>query len=112
VGALAGFGRRGRAAARKAGRGFRPQTRPAAGAGVREALEPLSDFGARYEVRGERIVAHNCVFVEACHDGIACEVQAGILEGALERAGVKGELKPEGREGGGCSYRLILKTED
>jgi predicted ArsR family transcriptional regulator len=114
VEALAGLGKRGRAAARLAGRGFQDGARaPVDGAaGVEQALEPLRGLGAEYQVCGERILSRNCVFVEACTEGIACEVQAGILEGALARAGIEARVMPEGREGPGCAYHVVLNERE
>jgi predicted ArsR family transcriptional regulator len=79
---------------------------PAAGS-VAAALLPLQWFGAGYRVDGDRIVAANCIFHEACDQARAavCGAQAGILEGALHAAGIEVTVEPEGPLATrGCGY--------
>ena len=108
---LARLGRRGRLAARAAGHSFGvAQARRGPGkASVEGALAQLAPLGAVYEVCGDRILASNCIFHEACREGVACEVQAGLLEGVLNTSGLKAAVLPLGLEGSGCSYRLEVR---
>src|SRR5438105_2853318 len=97
-GALAGLGKRGRRAARQAGYDF--------GAGLAQpdagspdvALESLQTLGAVYELDGDRIIAANCVFREACRTELVCDLHSGLLEGLLQRSGVNSRVIPEGRQ--------------
>jgi predicted ArsR family transcriptional regulator len=76
---------------------------------VVEAIAPLDSLGADYRVEGERILAGNCIFLEACDQAreVICAAQAGILEGALHAAGIAGTVLPEGPlPTRGCAYRL------
>jgi predicted ArsR family transcriptional regulator len=108
---LAGLGPRGRRAARDAGHAFgAAHARPVArNQSVADALKPLEALGGAYEVCEDRITACNCVFLEACREGVACEVQAGILEGMLNNSGLQAQVRALGREGQGCSYRLEVR---
>ena len=105
--AVLGQGANGLQAARVAGRhaGMRLAS---GGRGIAGAARSLSTLGGEYEVSRQSIHARNCMFLEACAAGdIACAVQAGIIEGALEKAGVMRIVKPAGGDGeGGCWYRL------
>ena len=101
-----------RGAAKAAGRSFgedvaaSPQVRS-----VAEALSALDALGADYTMQGDQILAGNCVFLEACRDAreVVCNVQAGILEGALCRGGIAATIEPRGPiPGNGCSYQLTL----
>jgi len=78
------------------------------GRGISAAVRTLSTLGGEYELTRSSLHSRNCVFREACASGeIACAVHAGMIEGALEAAGVKRVVKPVGRDGeGGCWYRL------
>ena len=105
--AMRGQGAKGVRAARLAGRRAGIQI-ASSGRGIAAAARSLSTLGGEYEVSRESIHARNCVFREACAAGdIACAVHAGIIEGALEAAGVIRIVKPGGGDGeGGCWYRL------
>jgi predicted ArsR family transcriptional regulator len=107
--ALEMLGQGGEQAARRAGgkigRGL--GTRPAGD--IREALAGLRELGAEYALEGEGdVVAHNCVFLEACRgEGVVCEFHAGLLEGALESSGLDVTLLAGGRRGPfGCSFSI------
>jgi predicted ArsR family transcriptional regulator len=95
---LGASGRKGLARAREAGRRFgRAQARPGS-SGAARALAGLEPLGARYRVDGDRVVAGNCVFLEACSraPAVVCSLHAGILEGALEGSGVAARVEPRG----------------
>jgi predicted ArsR family transcriptional regulator len=103
------FGEPGVAAAREAGRrhgaalGGRPASTPA------EALVPLALLGGDYEVRGERVLARNCIFREACASApeVVCQLHAGMIEGALAAAGTPRRVEPGGgEEHAACVYDL------
>ena len=100
-------GAKGLRAARLAGR--RAGLQLASGVrGIASAARALSTLGGEYELSRQSIHARNCVFLEACAAGeIACVVHAGIIEGALEAAGVTRIVKPAGGDSeGGCWDRL------
>lgn len=113
---IGGLGKLGRDAVRQSGREFgRRESQHPVPAGrnpAGRALRALDGLGAEYYVSDDRIVAHNCVFQEACEDDVACELQAGILEGALEQAGIRASVRPDGREGTGCAYRVKFLKGD
>jgi len=108
---VARMGRPGREAARAAGYAFgAAQARPRRGRnGVERALKQVARLGGEYEVNGHRILASTCIFQEACHDSVACDVHAGILEGVLNASGVDAGIQPIGPEGSGCAYRLEVR---
>jgi predicted ArsR family transcriptional regulator len=108
---LAGLGSRGRRATRAAGHAFgtahvRPSVRKP---NVEDAVRELEALGGAYELCGDQVTASNCIFLEACRDGVACELHAGILEGVLEGSGLRAEVQPIGRAGHSCSYRLEVR---
>jgi predicted ArsR family transcriptional regulator len=105
--AMRGQGAKGVRAARLAGRRAGMQL-ASGGRGTAGAARTLATLGGEYEVSRHSIHAGNCVFLEACAAGdMACVVHAGIIEGALESAGVIRIVKPFGGDGeGGCWYRL------
>jgi predicted ArsR family transcriptional regulator len=74
---------------------------------VAEVLTRLDALGADYRVEGDRILAGNCIFSEACINArpVICGVQAGILEGALRGAGMEATVEPQGPlPARGCAY--------
>jgi predicted ArsR family transcriptional regulator len=95
--------------AKAAGLRFGGDGAPPGALSVEEALAPLASLGADYSVGDERILAGNCIFLEACDQAreVICAAQAGILEGALCAAGIEATVVPEGPlPTRGCSYRL------
>jgi predicted ArsR family transcriptional regulator len=78
---------------------------------VDEALAPMQILGGEYSVMGDRVRADNCIFLEACGEASAtvCGLHAGILEGALQGAGVAATVRPAGPvPPGACDYVLTL----
>ncbi len=80
-----------------------------------DALLPLTVLGGDYEVQGDRVVARNCIFEEACARApqAICHLHAGMIEGVLAAAGMPRCVAPcdggEGAASGGhvaCVYRL------
>jgi predicted ArsR family transcriptional regulator len=102
-----GQGAKGVRAARLAGRHAGKRI-ASAGRGIPGAIRSLSVLGGEYELSRRGIHATNCVFREACAASqVACAVHAGLIEGALEAAGVIRIVRPAGGDGeGGCWYRL------
>ncbi|HEY7927710.1 MAG: helix-turn-helix domain-containing protein [Candidatus Dormibacteria bacterium] len=109
-GGLTALGDEASAATKAAGVRFGEQLSVPTTSSVADALLPLQSYGADYHVDGDRIVARNCIFHEACDQARAavCGAQAGILEGALRAAGIqvtvdaRGPLPPRG-----CAYVLV-----
>jgi predicted ArsR family transcriptional regulator len=76
-----------------------------------EAIGRLEPLGARYELHPGGIRARNCVFAEACAEAraVVCELQAGLLLGALAAAGSERAVIAQGPDGrGGCEYRVAV----
>lgn len=74
-----------------------------------EALEPMTELGAEYEVdRSGRIVCTNCLFAEVCRRvPIICNFHAGVIEGLTGLTGDPG-VKSLGFHGtGGCAYLVV-----
>lgn len=74
-----------------------------------EALEPMTELGAEYEVDGSgRIVCGNCLFAEVCRRApIVCHFHAGVIEGLTGLTGEPG-VKSLGFHGsGGCAYLVV-----
>ncbi len=96
-------------AAKAAGMRFGEEAGRPGARSVEEALAPLATLGADYSVEGARILAGNCIFLEACDQAreVICSAQAGILQGVLGTAGIEATVVPEGPlPTHGCAYRL------
>ncbi len=105
------FGNDGIETARRNGRQFgsRLIRKPAITVGA--ALQELGPFGGEYCSAGDLVEARNCIFREACPGApeVVCELHAGVLEGALEAAGLPRRVMPLGTDSAsGCRYRLVL----
>ena len=99
------------------GRSFgRNLARPAV-ASLTEALEPMTEMGAEYDIdRSGRIVCSNCLFAEVCRRvPVICNFHAGVIEGL---SGLTGEstskstsnlgVQALGFHGnGGCAYLVV-----
>jgi predicted ArsR family transcriptional regulator len=77
-------------------------------------LGQLASLGAEYRlVRDDEVLAQNCIFRQACEvaEDVVCELHAGILEGAFQRAGL--QLRTEAVRNyaeNGCAYRLLTSS--
>lgn len=74
------------------------------------ALRPLALLGGSYEVEGDRVLARNCIFREACAGAprVVCQLHAGMIEGALEGAGQARRVEAlGGTDAVPCAYRLL-----
>jgi predicted ArsR family transcriptional regulator len=77
-------------------------------------LGQLAPLGAEYRLaREDEVLAENCIFRQACEgaEDVVCELHAGILEGAFQRAGL--ELRTEAFRNyaeKGCAYRLLTPS--
>jgi predicted ArsR family transcriptional regulator len=88
-------------------------TKPADSAGP--VLRQLAALGAEYRlVGGDEVRAENCIFRQACEvaEDVVCELHAGILEGAMQGAGLHLRTQafrnyPEK----GCAYRLLTDRD-
>jgi predicted ArsR family transcriptional regulator len=78
---------------------------------VRDALEPMIEMGAEYEVaRGGSVVCTNCLFAEACRRvPNICHFHAGVIEGLTAAQGeVQRRVASLGfHDPGGCAYEVI-----
>ena len=104
------FAQRGAEEARRAGRSYGSSLVRRPADSVQTALSQLSPLGADYVLVEDNVVrARNCIFRQACEgsEEVVCELHAGLLEGALDRAGLKFRTEAFGDyERFGCSYRL------
>ncbi len=97
------------AAAKDAGVRFGEEMALPGARSIAEALLAVRWLGADYDVDGARILAANCIFLEACNEArsIVCGVHAGILEGALRGAGIAATVEPQGPvPPHGCAYAV------
>jgi predicted ArsR family transcriptional regulator len=99
------------ALAREAGRRYGASLVSKTAKSPESVLGQLSPLGAEYRLAGDdEVVAQNCIFRQACEvaEDVVCEVHAGILEGAFQRAGL--DLRTEAFHNyaeKGCAYRLL-----
>lgn len=74
-------------------------------------LRQLAPLGAQYTLAyDDEVLAQNCIFRQACEvaEDVVCELHAGILEGAFQRAGLDlriGAVRNYAERG--CAYRLL-----
>ena len=99
-------------AARQAGRAYGASlvTKPADS--PESALHQLAPLAAEYLLADGEIVARNCIFREACEQAqdIVCEFHAGILEGALQKAGLDlGTAALRNYAEKGCAYQVLTE---
>jgi predicted ArsR family transcriptional regulator len=99
-------------AARQAGRAYGASLVTKPSDSPESALHQLAPLAAEYVLVDGEIVAGNCIFREACEQAqdIVCEFHAGILEGALQKAGLDLEtaaLRDYAEKG--CAYQVLTK---
>jgi predicted ArsR family transcriptional regulator len=97
----------GRRVATEAGRALGVSLARPGGSELPEALEPMVEMGAEYELaRSGVIVCTNCLFAEACRRApVICHFHAGVLEGLTGRTGFRREIRSLGfRDPAGCAY--------
>lgn len=103
-------GQEGVEAAREAGRRYGASLVNNRAGSAQPVLHELAPLGADYVIEGDRVLARNCIFREACAAAqeVVCELHAGLLEGAFQKAGLG--LRTEALrnyEELGCAYRLL-----
>jgi predicted ArsR family transcriptional regulator len=101
---------RGQTVARDAGRRYGESLGGSAVDSIADGLAPLQALGGEYELNEGRIVARNCIFLEACRTGsdLVCGLQAGLIEGVLRAGGISATVQPAGPVAdGGCSYLVM-----
>jgi predicted ArsR family transcriptional regulator len=97
--------------AQEAGRRYGASLMGKAADSPEAVLRQLAPLGADYRLAGDdEVVAQNCVFRQACEvaEDVVCELHAGILEGAFQRAGL--DVRTEAFRNyaeKGCAYRLL-----
>lgn len=104
-------GQEGIDAAREAGRryGMSLVSKPAHS--PQAVLRHLTHLGADYVLTDhDHVLARNCIFRQACAlaEDVVCELHAGLLEGALQQAGLA--LRTEAFRNyaeRGCAYRVL-----
>jgi predicted ArsR family transcriptional regulator len=102
-------------AAHEAGRryGAALVTKPADSPG--SVLGQLAPLGAEYRLAdSEKVLAENCIFRQACegNEDVVCELHAGILEGAFQRAGLELRIEPfRDYAEKGCAYLVLTSKQ-
>ena len=99
-------------AARQAGRAYGASLVTKPSDSPESALHQLAPLAAEYVLVDGEIVAGNCIFREACEQAqdIVCEFHAGILEGALQKAGLDlGTAALRDYAEKGCAYQVLTK---
>jgi predicted ArsR family transcriptional regulator len=79
-------------AAHEAGRRYGASLVSKPAKSAESVLGQLASLGAEYRlVRDDEVQAQNCIFRQACDvaEDVVCELHAGILEGAFQRAGLE-----------------------
>jgi predicted ArsR family transcriptional regulator len=104
-------GREGIEAAREAGRRYGASLVNKPADSQQSVLLELAPLGADYVIADDdEVLAQNCIFREACAvaGDVVCELHAGLLEGAFQKAGlaVRTEALRNYAEKG-CAYRLL-----
>jgi predicted ArsR family transcriptional regulator len=104
-------GKEGIEAARAAGRRYGASLVNKLADSPRSVLRELAPLGADYVIVGDdQVLARNCIFRQACAvaTDVVCELHAGLLEGAFQRAGLA--LRTEALRNypeRGCAYRVL-----
>jgi predicted ArsR family transcriptional regulator len=104
-------GQEGIDAAREAGRRYGTSLVSKPARSAQAVLRQLSHLGADYVLTDhDQVLARNCIFRQACAlaDDVVCELHAGLLEGALQQAGLG--LRAEAFRNyaeRGCAYRVL-----
>jgi predicted ArsR family transcriptional regulator len=84
-------------------------TKPADSPG--SVLGQMAPLGAEYRLIGnDEVLAENCIFRQACegNEDVVCELHAGILEGAFQRAGLPLRVEPfRDYAEKGCAYQVL-----
>jgi predicted ArsR family transcriptional regulator len=104
-------GREGIQDAREVGRRYGASLVSKPSDSVQSVLRHLTPLGAEYViVDHDQVLARNCIFRQACAvaGDVVCELHAGLLEGALQQAGlaVRTEAFSDYAERG-CAYRVL-----
>ncbi|TMG32563.1 MAG: hypothetical protein E6H93_04525 [Chloroflexi bacterium] len=104
------FGNKGIQVARETGRhyGAGLVNRPATS--VQDAFGQIAELGSDYSLEpNDLVVARNCIFREACRQNpeVVSQVHAGLLEGALQQAGLNCQVQPKECHGAGCSFHVV-----
>ena len=84
-------GQEGVEAAREVGRRYGASLVDNPADSVQTVLRQLAPLGADYVIAGDdQVLARNCIFREACAgaEDVVCELHAGLLEGAFQKAGL------------------------
>jgi predicted ArsR family transcriptional regulator len=84
-------------------------TKPADSPG--SVLGQMAPLGAEYRLIGnDEVLAENCIFRQACegNEDVVCELHAGILEGAFQRAGLPLRVEPfRDYAEKGCAHQVL-----
>ena len=74
-------------------------------------LAELAPLGAEYTLAADdEVIARNCIFRQACElaEAVVCELHAGILEGAMQMAGLGLRIQAfRNYAEKGCAYRVL-----
>ncbi len=108
---LQGRGEDGIQAAREAGRRYGASLVSGQADSARAVLRQLAPLGTDYVITDhDHVLARNCIFRQACAvaPDVVCELHAGLLEGAFQRAGLAMRTEAiRDYADQGCAYRLL-----
>jgi predicted ArsR family transcriptional regulator len=95
--------------AREAGRRYGGSLVGKSASSPKSVLQQLAPLGAEYTFADNEVIARNCIFRQACAVAdVVCELHAGILEGALQGAGLDVRIEAfRNYAEKGCAYRLL-----
>jgi predicted ArsR family transcriptional regulator len=78
-------------------------------------LGQMAPLGAEYRLVGnDEVLAENCIFRQVCegNEDVVCELHAGILEGAFQRAGLQLRVEPfRDYAEKGCGYQVLTSKQ-
>ena len=104
-------GQEGIEAAREAGRRYGASIVNESADSLQSVLRELAPLGADYILADDdQVLARNCIFRQACAlaGDVVCELHAGLLEGAFQKAGLA--MRTEAVRNyaeRGCAYRVL-----
>jgi predicted ArsR family transcriptional regulator len=103
-------GQEGVEAAREAGRRYGASLVNKPAGSPQSVLRELAPLGADYVIDEDHVLARNCIFREACAAAgdVVCELHAGLLEGAFQKAGLAVRTEALRNYADlGCAYRVL-----
>jgi len=111
AGGLQALGQEGIDSARESGRSYGASLVNKPADSPETVLRELAYLGADYVIADDdQVLARNCIFRQACAvaGDVVCELHAGLLEGAFQKAGLAVRTEAwRNYAQRGCAYRLL-----